>query len=124
MTNTLERPRESGETAERTRSSVDALESAVYVLGLAAAVALSCAFAAYWQAGAWAVTIAAAVGLVTVGRHLTAPHAVFAAVLGWCLVTGFVANGDAELTFRSSDLWRLAVLALASASTRIPNLDL
>lgn len=96
----------------------DELGSALHVVGLAAAVVMGCALGGHWHVDPWAVTVGVAVTLVVLGNRLTGPHAALAVALTWCVITGFVTNGDAELTFDSPDVWRLILLATAAALPR------
>ena len=112
-------------TPSMTRSSrgrlgtPDDLESAAHVVVLALLFSLAAIAADRLGLGAWALTTGAAAAVVVTVRHLTGLHAAVAALLGWCIATGFVANQDAQLTFGAPDLWRLVILTTAALLPRV-----
>jgi hypothetical protein len=94
------------------------LAGVVRVLGVAA-VALTVVVAGRLvHLGPWAVTAAVAVALLALGGRLTLGLAVLAVAGCWCLVTGFVVNDGAVLTFAAADVGRLAALAGAAVLAR------
>ncbi|GIG41208.1 hypothetical protein Cph01nite_29700 [Cellulomonas phragmiteti] len=89
----------------------------MYVIGLAIGVVVLAGTGAHGGVDPWVPTAATAIGLILTRRHLIAPHAAFVAILSWCVITGLIPQGDAELSFGSSDLWRLTALGAAAAAS-------
>lgn len=96
------------------------LRSALMVAGVAASTVAGALAASSLGLPAAVPTVAAGMILALAGRWMHLTHAAFAAVLAWCIVTGFAWNEHAELTFAKPDLLRLSIFgATALASTAL-----